>query len=438
MSTTDIQLGGAGMKAFKLAKDESVHIDRRATWVNKGVIKKASEVLTKHKEISEYIDKYPVTNTRKAHFITLVYWLKKFGKLTEAQTYSHRSIAEAKQYDEIRAKNLLLPSRATNLVTAKRMASLMHGLEQRNFSRLNEMYLTILRCSRSQPPLRSNIAEMKIAEMNQAMKNSEQDYLIRKLDGTGYYYWVFSKQSNKIKRIVVELTPKLNVFIQNSLERYPRSFLLCGSDPDEPMGIKAFATRIRTMLGPHAGVDQIRSSYVNNFINEDTSQEEISDLAEQMLTSSSELQRTYKKVKMSQATFQFTKLEQEYSSFAQSAFEPASESSKKTSSSSASLRSKTANSAESAPTPAYIPRVHKTTDEERATILKRKEYLAQYDKEKAAQAIARKLKHYTANKEEISKKRVIDAYKQHMRAGLPYTISNKSKLKYVITDEDLV
>ena len=56
-----------------------------------------------------------------------MYFLKKAGKLDIAQPYSHRSIAEAKQYDEKRAKNLLLPSRATNLVTAKRLTSLIHG-----------------------------------------------------------------------------------------------------------------------------------------------------------------------------------------------------------------------------------------------------------------------------------------------------------------------
>jgi hypothetical protein len=279
--------------------------------------------------------------------------------------------------------------------------------------------LIILALNVLQPPIRSEYTDMRVVYESET-RDPTKNYLVK----TGVKSkkpWAYLLNDYKtvktygIQRIVIERP--LQQFLTKSFKLLPRDYVLSSrDDPASALGYGAFRGLTQKYLGDGAGVDQFRSSYVSKFLEQHPSEAEKEALAKRMLTSTDQINLSYRKLDDSK---------------------PA-----------ATLPSPKSGGAVVEKVPALVP----TNDENKPTVddLKAKRvqiaqarsqarrlYRLRYYEANAERLKAKQRGSFDRNKNDIYRKRIIGQLIDSKLAGVPYNIRQSTLQKYSITDKDL-
>ena len=255
-----------------------------------------------HKKIYEYITaNYTNKNTRKGHISVLAGILKALSMQKRAMNkYSKISTELCNERQDESMSQELLPRRIDNYVSLedviKRREYYKNLFERDKHNAKNNLSWVLLSLYTMQPPLRQDYKDMQIVDV--LPKNKKENYLWRK----GIEYYIVIRKDKVVKShgaAQFELSDQLNNVINESLEAFPRKYILSTQrDGSKPIQKKGFESLLRQCFpGKHVNVDILRSAYVTYFYNDPRINLKMKhELANKMRQSASVAEREYRKL----------------------------------------------------------------------------------------------------------------------------------------------
>jgi hypothetical protein len=251
--------------------------NKTVTWVGKN-----------HKKIYKYIiESYDNLNTLKSHLSTLSSILKLLNVNEEdRKKYSDESTDYNNQNNDKLKKQIMTPSRAKNFVT---FSAIEHKRDEyknkfennKDDNKTNLIYL-ILCLFTYQAPIRHQYEDAEIVKKIPSTK--DKNFI---LDDNNKYSIILNddKVIKSHGKAIIKFDDKLNNIIYESLEAYPRKYLLSMiSKPDIPLGIQNFNYILKDVFdGKRVGINIFRSSYISDkYKDPDFSIEKKDELAKEM------------------------------------------------------------------------------------------------------------------------------------------------------------
>ena len=223
-----------------------------------------------HKTIYTYIKTaYTNLNTLKSHISVLASMLKLLGTHPLYQKkYSYESTDLAKEVQNISEHQELAPNRnfvSLDEIEARRdeLLELFRNNKSNNKLNLQSLMLSLYTY---QPPIRQNYKDMLIVD--KIPDNNNNNFILKK--GNKYYVVIQDdKVVNTYGPANFELNDKLNNIIDESLQAYPRKYILSlMSDPNKPLGKQNFERLLNEcMPNKKLSVDLLRSAYITHYYN---------------------------------------------------------------------------------------------------------------------------------------------------------------------------
>ena len=258
-----------------------------------------------HKNFYEYITShYTNKNTLKGHISVLAGVLRELDTLPRIQKqYSKVATELCLELQDESKKQELLPQRKENFVffqdIVKRREQFKQLFENDKTNNKNNLSWILLSLYTYQPPIRMEYKDMEIVTV--LPKNKKQNYLLNK---NGKYYVVIrtDKVIKSHKPAQFELPDELNKVINESLEAFPRKYILSTQrDGDHPIGKQGFESLLRQCFSPQrVTVDILRSAYITHFYSDPRKTlKDKDELARLMRHSSKIAEREYHKIDLS-------------------------------------------------------------------------------------------------------------------------------------------
>lgn len=304
------------MKSFKGAKPLNENIKTTTydnslnRWINVGLIKTVDDVPKSYKKILEFINtgktankqyKEYSDNSKILHTSALLYFLKtkKVSQKIINQISKKNTIRASSVEDKLK-DNKRSDRRNVNPVHFDQLKKAYDQLYQKfqddSITRKEHIQLIILAIYTLQPPIRSEPSNMKIFKASPKSSYKENSIVITK--SKAYYDMQDFKTKRKYGNVKIDLSDDLHEFLLESLEKMKRSYLIPSlTDNNKPIGYLQMLREIKSITGsPSAGIDVLRSAYVNNFLKSKYTYRQKEKLAEQMLTSVNRLDVVYTKL----------------------------------------------------------------------------------------------------------------------------------------------
>ena len=300
------------MRQFKKPPVEvsKINFSRLNFFRNNGLIKANTpeEVAKKHEAIYEFIcDRYDNMETRRAYVNTIIDQLKRVDDPDDKLILYYNDIAfnlcedRKKKY----AENKPINSRRETLekYDYDYLSNVIVELndkfmdDKKNMSEQEHLLLTILYLNMLQPPLRSEICEMRFVDDKEGklnMNKLKENTLVK--NNIGQYYYVLVKYKAKKTdehRIIKLKNSELKKFLNRSFKAFPRSYVL---GINEPLGYYGYRSILSKRFAPGFSVDCLRSLYISKFMSSNPSLKMRQEVAFDMLHSTSAQQMFYNKV----------------------------------------------------------------------------------------------------------------------------------------------
>lgn len=258
--------------------------DKLQTWMNKKWISSPDDVYENHAELyQKIVERYSNKNSRKAHLIALVNFLKLDGRVDDEtlNRYSDESTELNKVVADEKKDNV--PVTDVTFEDIERKRDELKGVDPMAFLLLS--FLTLM------PPLRTNdyLLPITINEEDTA----EGNWLYRA--GKAKYFIVLNeyKTAPTYGPQKIKVPKELGKLIDLSIKANPRADLFV-DDKGKPFTQQKY----RSVLKKAAGItqNQVRHIYASHFFDQRPTAKQIELLAKQMLTSSKELREVYDQV----------------------------------------------------------------------------------------------------------------------------------------------
>ena len=260
-----------------------------------------------HKKIYEYITThYENKNTLKGHISVLSGILRELDTLPGIQKkYSKIATDLNLELQTESKKQELLPQRKQNFVffqdVVKRREDFRKLFEHDKTNNKNNLSWVLLSLYTMQPPIRMEYKNMKV--VTALPKNTKQNFLLNKNNK----YYVVIRDDKVVKSHgpdQFELSDELNEVINESLQAFPRKYILSTQrNGDYPINKQGFESLLKQCFSPQkVSVDILRSSYITNAYSDPRMTLKMKDeLARKMRHSATIAQREYQKIDVSNA-----------------------------------------------------------------------------------------------------------------------------------------
>jgi hypothetical protein len=263
-----------------------------------------NEIAQSAQAIDEHLkQKYTNLNTLKTHFATLGKVGKILGSEELYQKYAGEGLSVQLARQERESRGTGLDARELeNWVTQNHLKRRIRQLSDRE-DKKSLMSRLALALNVLQPPLRSDVADMKVVTRLPPANQRNRNYLLVNNDSQEVSYLLYSpvKVSGKENHVgdnpTIPLSPELSAIIRDTLRVFPRKFLLSkSSDPNQSLGTQSYSSLLsKAVPGKRVGINILRSSYATNFYIRNPAPSDRERLAQSMRTSVGELDRSYAK-----------------------------------------------------------------------------------------------------------------------------------------------
>jgi len=278
------------------------NLDRFKTWNN--LIFNGEKSMTNldwigdnHDEISKFItDHYKSKASQHSHLSSLAVYFRDINKNSETRKkYGQASLVIGKEHEKIVEQNKQLENRP--LITHEQIIKIRDMLKNHEFETFddNQKYL-IFSLYTMMYPLRKEWTDVEILNGYKG-SNPNKNYIIVddfKKKKTSYELHLASGVK-KHGELILPLTRNLSKIIWQSVQKYPRKYILSSKiDRNQPLTKDSFGIILKNY---NLGIDQIRSSRTTHeFHKPDITRERKEDMATKMRTSVDMLDKYYNKV----------------------------------------------------------------------------------------------------------------------------------------------
>lgn len=286
------------------------HLKRLTTFKNKGLINSIdmNDIYYNHEKIYKHIQEYENKSTANSYLQSLIDAMKRatVDDDTRKQTiinYAQKAYDLSRMISESYKDNKPLKTRIklnTDYDYDKLyriMEKLSEKFEDHKETPKEHKILLVLKLNLLTPPLRSEISNMRVGTSSQtiAEPHQQENYIVK--DDAKYNYVIKNyKTKTRYGDRIIPISDTLTEFLDASLGRYPRAFLLCGDNPDEPLRYGRYITLLYSYFGRGFGCDLFRSIYITHALNKNISYLERETLAKKMLHSVNSQMLFYNKV----------------------------------------------------------------------------------------------------------------------------------------------
>jgi len=240
-------------------------------------------------------------NTKKNHYMAITHFLKVYKapkKLVEF--FSDRGVTlnkiVEKQYKENKPTEKQIERGLTWQSMSEKYEELVNKNTSNDFKEKRDiMDMVIIGANYLQPPLRSNISNMRIVDENEVDNDGVENLLVKRPNGNRYYLLRTYKTARTYNEVQVPITPKFNKLIDESLKHFPRNHLVTNL-MKKPLTAVQYQGSLRRLLNG-ASVDDTRMNFVSHFFEQKRSETEVEKIASMMLTSADRLRTVYKKIR---------------------------------------------------------------------------------------------------------------------------------------------
>ena len=281
------------------------HKDRISTWINnlpqlKGSLTNGNWIKKNHNTIyKDLTERYTNKNSLKSHLSTLAVVLKELNSLKPYKLYSDISTAIQKQVSNKAKEQVMDDKRKANFVCfddiVKRRDELRDRFRADKTDNKTNLLYVLLSLYTYQAPLRQDWKDVIITKKKPPVK-TQQNYL-----------WnnkiLFLNHDKVVKnaygRAQIEISKELQDVITESLEAFPRKYVLSLiNDGNKPLGKQNFERLLGEIFAPKKlSVDLLRSSYITDkYDNKAFSLKDKEELAKLMRHSASTANENYNKI----------------------------------------------------------------------------------------------------------------------------------------------